>query len=220
MNSVAPPLPFTATRAFVQPRGPACCAETLYARVFEDILDRRFATGLSEESVMQAYGAGRSQVRRVLGRLARQQVILTRPNQRARVAEPGAEQLQQTLQARRLAETSVIQLLCGNAGGLRFDALHALVARERRSVEDHRQSAAIRLGGEFHLELARMAGNAPLAHFLGGLVPLTGLAQAQQSTHREDWPAREAILHELENGNPRAAIERLVDHLDQLSGLS
>ncbi|NWB31137.1 GntR family transcriptional regulator [Pseudomonas gingeri] len=219
MNSVATPLPFIATRAFVQPRGPACCAETLYARVFEDILDRRFANGLSEEAVMQAYDAGRSQVRRVLSRLARQQVILTRPNQRARVAEPGAEQLRQTLQARRLAEASVIQLLCAKAAGLRFEALQTLVASERRSVEDHRQSAAIRLGGEFHLELARMAGNAPLAHFLGGLVPLTGLALARSAVPVEGWQGRETILHALENGNAWGAIESMADYLDRLAVL-
>jgi len=219
MNSVATPLPFTARRAFAQPLGPACCAETLYAQVFEDILERQFADGLSEEALIRAYGAGRSQVRRVMTRLARQQVIVTRPNQRARVAEPDAEQIRQTLQARQLAETSVIQLVCGRAAGLTFEPLRALVARERQSTEGGRRSTATRLGGEFHLELARMAGNAPLANFLGALVPLTGLALAQHSTRLEDWRAREAIVNALENGNPRAAIERMSDYLGRLAVL-
>lgn len=217
MNSVATPLPFTARPAFAQPLGPACCAERLYAQVFEDILERQFADGLSEDALIRAYGAGRSQVRRVMTRLARQQVIVTRPNQRARVAEPDAEQIRQTLQARRLAETSVIQLACARAAGLTFEPLRALVTRERQSTEGGRQSTATRLGGEFHLELARMAGNAPLANFLSALVPLTGLAQAQHSTRLEDWRAREAIVNALENGNARAAIERMSDYLDRLA---
>ncbi|NWA26690.1 GntR family transcriptional regulator [Pseudomonas gingeri] len=216
MNSVATPLPF-ARRTGMPPQGPAFCAETLYAQVFEDILDRQFAEGLSEEALIRLYGAGRSQVRRVISRLARQQLILTRPNQRARVAEPDAEQIRQTLQARRLAEISVIELVCAKAAGLTFAPLRTLVTRERQGAEAGRQSLATRLAGEFHLELARMAGNAPLAHFLSGLVPLSGLALAQHPTRIEDWRVREAIVNAVENGDAGAAIERLTEYLDRLA---
>ncbi|RBH56958.1 MULTISPECIES: GntR family transcriptional regulator [Pseudomonas] len=219
MNSVATSLPFTTRRTVVPPQGPAFCAETLYAQVFEDILDRQFAEGLSEEALIRVYGAGRSQVRRVMSRLARQQIILTRPNQRARVAEPDAEQIRQTLQARRLAEISVIELVCAKSAGLTFAALRTLVARERQNAETGRQSTATRLGGEFHLELARMAGNAPLAHFLSGLVPLTGLALAQHSARSEDWRVREAIVNAVENGNAGVGVEWLTKYLDQLGVL-
>ncbi|WP_248804648.1 GntR family transcriptional regulator [Pseudomonas sp. MWU13-2100] len=219
MNSVAIPLPFTARRAVVPSPRLVVSAETLYAQVFEDILERQFAEGLSEEVLMRAYGAGRNQVRRVMTRLARQQVILARPNQRARVAEPDAEQIRQTLQARRLAETSVIELVCARAGGAILEPLRALVARERQHAEAGRQSTATRLGGEFHLELARLAGNAPLAHFLGGLVPLTGLALAQHSPHSADWRVREAIVNAVENGDAGSGVERLTEYLDRLAVL-
>ena len=219
MNSVATSLPFTARRALVPPRDPAFCAETLYAQVFEDILDHQFAEGLSEEALIRAYGAGRSQVRRVMSRLARQQVILTRPNQRARVAEPDAEQIRQTLQARQLAETRVIELACAGAAGLTFAPLRTLVVRERQNAEAGRQSTATRLGGEFHLELARLAGNAPLAHFLGGLVPLTGLALAQHPARIGDWRVREAIANAVENGDAGVGIEWLREYLDRLAVL-
>jgi len=219
MNSVATSLPFTARRALVPPQGPAFCAETLYAQVFEDILDHQFAEGLSEEALIRAYGAGRSQVRRVMSRLARQQVILTRPNQRARVAEPDAEQIRQTLQARQLAETRVIELACAGAAGLTFAPLRTLVVRERQNAEAGRQSTATRLGGEFHLELARLAGNAPLAHFLGGLVPLTGLALAQHPARIGDWRVREAIANAVENGDAGVGIEWLREYLDRLAVL-
>lgn len=219
MNSVAPSLPFTARRAVVPPRGPAFCAETLYAQVFEDILDHQFAEGLSEEALIRAYGAGRSQVRRVMNRLARQQVILTRPNQRARVAEPDAEQIRQTLQARRLAEISVLELVCARADGLALAPLRTLVVRERQNAEAGRQSTATRLGGEFHLELARLAGNTPLAHFLGGLVPLTGLALAQHPARIGDWRVREAIANAVENGDAGVGIEWLREYLDRLAVL-
>ena len=100
-----------------------------------------------------------------------------------------------------------------------FEPLRSLVARERQNTETGRQSTATRLGGEFHLELARLAGNAPLAHFLSGLVPLTGLALAQHSTRNEDWRVREAIVHAMENGNAGVGVERLTEYLDRLAVL-
>ena len=80
--------------------------------------------------------------------------------------------------------------------------------------------SAIRLAGEFHLQLADMAGNAPLAHFLGSLVPLTSLAIAQFDVQMEGycvWRAHLAIVEAVERGDVAMA-ERLMSlHLDHLS---
>lgn len=46
--------------------------------------------------------------------------------------------------------------------------LRQLVERERQHHENGERCAAIRLGGEFHLKLAQVAANAPLARFLNG----------------------------------------------------
>ncbi|WP_273824847.1 GntR family transcriptional regulator [Pseudomonas asplenii] len=223
MNSVATLLPFPAARARRRPhaRQALPCADGLYARVFEDILEGRFAAGLSEELLMRTYTAGRSEVRRVVTRLTRQRIIHARPNQRAHVAQPDAEQIRQVLQARRMAEGTVIQLLCGRVDVAALDSLRMLVARERQSLEEHRPSTATRLGGEFHLQLARMAGNVPLMHFLEGLVPLTGLAlAASPGSHDEGWQVRQAILAAIQDDNARAGIEKMTHYLQQLEGLA
>lgn len=223
MNSVATLLPFTAPRARRQfhTRPALPCADGLYARVFEDILDGQFSTGLSEELLMRTYNAGRSQVRRAVTRLSHQGIIFARPNQRAHVAKPDAEQIRQVLQARRMAEGTVIQLLCGRVDASAIDSLQTLIARERQAVEEHRPSAATRLGGEFHLQLARVAGNAPMIHFLEGLVPLTGLALATRSmVHAKGWQARQVILDALRGGNVREGIEGVTHYLQQLEALA
>ncbi len=64
MTSVATLQPFATARTRRQSRalqGPSC-AEGLYARVFEDILEGQFTAGLSEDLLMQTYAAGRSEV--------------------------------------------------------------------------------------------------------------------------------------------------------------
>ncbi|UZE29917.1 GntR family transcriptional regulator [Pseudomonas asplenii] len=223
MTSVATLQPFATARTRRQSRalqGPSC-AEGLYARVFEDILEGQFTAGLSEDLLMQTYAAGRSEVRRVVSRLTHQRVIHARPNQRARVNEPDAHQIRQVLQARRMAESTVIQLLCASVDGSAIDSLQMLILRERQSIEERLHSTAIRLGGEFHLQLARMAGNAPMMHFLEGLIPLTGLALAARSlVHGQGWQVRQAILDALQAGNAREGTERIMQYLQQLETLA
>lgn len=221
MNSVATLLPFTANRARRVPpaRQAPSCVETLYAQVFEDILQGRFTLGLSEDLLMQTYDAGRSHVRRVVTRLVRQRVILARPNQRARVAEPDAEQLRQILLARRMAESSVIERACTRTDDVTLKSLRGLVAQECESITTNRQSTATRLGAEFHLELARIAGNTPLVHFLEELVPLTGLVLMRHPPRTEDWRVRDAIVNAMEKNNAGAAIEEMRNYLDRLATL-
>ena len=154
--------------------------DDLYSRILDAIFEQRIhsASRFTEESLAQMFGARRSDVRDVLTRLSHQQIILLRVNHRPRVAELDVEQTRQTLHARRLAETMLVQL-------------------------------------------AEMAGNAPLAHFLGSLVPLTSLAiaQCEEQTHSFcAWQEHLAIVDAVERGNVATAamlINRHLDHLEQ-----
>ena len=85
--------------------------------------------------------------------------------------------------------------------------------------ERDQRGPAIRLSGEFHLQLAEMAGNAPLAHFLGSLVPLTSLAIAQFDAQAEGycvWQTHEGILDAVERGDAVMAETLLSQHLGHL----
>lgn len=64
-----------------------------------------------------------------------------------------------------------------------------------------------------------MAGNAPLAHFLGSLVPLTSLAIAQFDRGLEGycvWQVHQGILNALERRDVVTAETLLSRHLDHL----
>ena len=63
--------------------------DELYPRLFDAILEQRIVpdSRFTEEGLAQAFGVSRSVLRRVLARLAEQQVIILRPNLRAQVAE-------------------------------------------------------------------------------------------------------------------------------------
>jgi DNA-binding GntR family transcriptional regulator len=194
--------------------------DDLYSRVLEAIFEQRIhsASRFTEESLAQMFGARRSDMREVLMRLSHQHIILLRANHRPRVTEPDAEQTRQTLHARRLAEVMLVRLAGQRASAQDLKRLRTLVENERQCAERGR---AIRLSGEFHLQLAQMAGNAPLAHFLESLVPLTSLAIAQCEEQMHSccaWQDHLAIVDAVERGNTATAtmlINRHLDHLEQ-----
>ena len=194
--------------------------DDLYSQVLEAIFELRIhsASRFTEESLAQMFGARRSDMREVLMRLSHQHIILLRANHRPRVTEPDAEQTRQTLHARRLAEIMLLRLAAQRACAQDLKRLRTLVENERQCAERGR---AIRLSGEFHLQLAQMAGNAPLAHFLESLVPLTSLAIAQCGEQMHSccaWQDHLAIIDAVERGNTATAtmlINRHLDHLEQ-----
>ena len=122
---------------------------------------------------------------------------------------------------RRLTEATLVRLACQNASAEGLKRLRGLVERERLAVTQERRGAAIRLSGEFHLQLARMAGNAPLAHFLGSLVPLTSLAIARSECQTHSccaWQEHLALVEAVELRDVSKAgmlMNRHLDHLEQ-----
>ena len=108
------PFPFTPLRLMAKPK---LSVDDIYPALFDAILEQRIvpASRFTEESLAQDFGVSRSVIRRVLARLSQQQVIILRPNHRAQVAAPNAQDIRQILEARRLTEGTVVQLACARA---------------------------------------------------------------------------------------------------------
>jgi DNA-binding GntR family transcriptional regulator len=221
MNSFASPTlaqPSAAPLPFSRLRAPT---EDLYPRLFDAILEQRIDANsrFTEDSLKEMFGVSRADVRRVLTQLSHEHVVVLRANHRPRVAAPDREQTQQALHARRLTENTLVRLACQRPQAEGLKRLRGLIKRERQAVEQDRRGAAIRLSGEFHLTLAKMAGNAPLAHFLGSLVPLTSLAIARcgGSTHSCcAWQEHVALVEAVERGDASKAGMLMNQHLDHL----
>ena len=195
--------------------------DDIYPRLFDAILEQRIAPAsrFTEEGLGETFGVSRSMIRRVLAKLSHQQVIILRPNQRAQVAAPDAQQTRQILEARRMTEVTVVQLACAQATPAHIRQLRELIARERDCIDRDQRATAIRLSGEFHLQLAAMAHNAPLAQFLNSLVPLTSLIIAQYEAHACTycaWQEHVAIVDALEQRDVNRAIGLMTQHLDHL----
>ncbi|AZF26674.1 GntR family transcriptional regulator [Pseudomonas sp. R2-60-08W] len=195
--------------------------DDIYPRLFDAILEQRIAPAsrFTEESLGETFGVSRSVIRRVLAKLSHQQVIILRPNHRAQVAAPDAHQTRQILEARRLTEITVVQLVCAQATGAQLRQLRELISRERDCIERDQRGPALRLSGEFHLLLAAIAGNGPLSQFLNSLVPLTSLVIAQYEAKACTycaWQEHVAIVDAIEQRDINAAVGLMTQHLDHL----
>lgn len=195
--------------------------DDIYPRLFDAILEQRIgpSSRFTEDGLGVTFGVSRSVIRRVLAKLSQQQVIILRPNQRAQVAAPDAQQTRQILEARRLTEMTVVQLACAQATPTKIRQLREVVARERECIERDQRGPAIRLSGEFHMQLAAMARNAPLAQFLNTLVPLTSLIIAQyeaQTCTYCAWQEHVAIVDAVEQRDVNGAVSLMTQHLDHL----
>lgn len=215
-NAIASPLP--AMRLVV---GKKLSVDDIYPQLFDAILEQRIApdSRFTEESLGETFGVSRSVIRRVLAKLSQQQIIILRPNQRAQVAAPDMQQTRQILEARRLTEIMVVQLACIQATPAQIRQLRDLIGRERDCIERNQRAPAMRLSGEFHLQLAAIAGNAPLAQFLNSLVPLTSLIVAQFETSHCTWcawPEHKSIVDAVERGDVSSAVALMTQHLDHL----
>jgi DNA-binding GntR family transcriptional regulator len=220
MNSFASPqiftaLPFSRTDTGKPP------TDDLYSRIFDAILEQRIhaASRFTEDSLAQMFSARRSDIRGVLTQLSHQQIIILRTNHRPRVAAPDIEHTRQIFHARRLTETTLVKLACQQPRPQDLKRLYALIDSERQCMA---RGPAIRLSGEFHLQLAEMAGNAPLAHFLGSLVPLTSLAIAQFDADVAGycvWQVHAGIVDAVQRGDSVMAVTLLSQHLDHLEAM-
>ncbi|WP_448109378.1 GntR family transcriptional regulator [Pseudomonas azerbaijanoccidentalis] len=206
---------------FANDRGEKLTAEDLYPRVFDAILDLRITASsrITEENLGRMFGASRSNVRRVLTRLSHEQVVLLRTNHRPHVTAPTCEQIRQVLHARRLTETTIIHLVCQQRRTGALQVLRGLIDEHRQLLECGQRGPALRLCGEFHLQLANLAGNAPLANFLSGLIPQTSLAMAQNPAAIENdgyWRRHLAIVDALDQTKTSTAVKLMIQHLDDL----
>jgi len=211
--------PFLPTLRLVAGKKPS--VDDIYPRLFDAILEQRIAPSsrFTEEGLGESFGVSRSVIRRVLAKLSHQQVVILRPNQRAQVAAPDAQQARQILEARRMTEITVVQLACAQATPTKIRQLGELIARERDGMERNQRGPAIRLSGEFHLQLAQMAGNAPLAQFINSLVPLTSLIIAQfeaKACTYCAWQEHVAIVDAVEQRDSSTAVALMTQHLDHL----
>jgi len=187
--------------------------ERMYLDIYDAIMEHRLpaATRLTEEGLGEIYGLARHTVRRVLARLAADGLVDLARNRGAHIASPGEREAAEMFEVRRMLETLVVHKLADKPEQSDFAALRALVGRGDRPQW-------IRLSAEFHIELARLAGNALVVESLRRLVSRTTLLISATNPAAQQpcsFDEHAAVLDALEQQDKRRAEAEMTHHLGQ-----
>lgn len=188
------------------------------------IIDRRLAPGtkLGEAEVGALFDVSRTVVRSALQMLSFEGLVRSERNRGSFVANPSPEEARQVFDSRRLIEPALAVAAVERMRPADLARFRELLTEEQRLMSERGASvrrAEIRASGDFHLELARLAGNAVLERFMGELVArsslviaLYGRTGASSCGHADHG----SILAALEKRDGERAARLLVHHIDHI----
>jgi DNA-binding GntR family transcriptional regulator len=165
-------------------RGETAVDLRIYRAVVNAVMSHRLPPGtrLGEADFCELYQVSRTTVRKALQRLAHDHIIELRPNRGAVVASPSPREARDVFAARRALEREIVPLVARNATPASLRAIRAAIEAEEQARRSGDRAGWIRLGGEFHLLLAELSGNAVLHRFTSELVSRCSLIIALYET--------------------------------------
>lgn len=188
------------------------------------IVDRRLAPGtkLSEAEVGTLFDVSRTVVRDALQMLAFEGLVTTERNRGAFVSNPSPDEARQIFESRRLIEPAIVAAAADRLTPEEIAGFRAHLEEEARYKGERGASARraeIKASGDFHLLLARVAGNAILEKFMQELVARsslvialygrTGVSSCGHDDHTE-------ILDALERGDVEKATAFMLHHIGHI----
>lgn len=202
---------------------PVSTEEDVYRQLHAAIVDQRLPAGsrLTETALAELLSASRRHVDKALLRLSHDKLVRIRRNAGAWVAAPTLQEAREIFGLRLVLEEAATRQACHawRAEGLR--TLKANLAAEEAAHRAHDIREAVRLSGEFHVLLARLAGNGELAHAVEQLVARTSLVTQLYANpdglgcwHSQHHELMEAIAQR--QGDKAAALMK--EHVAELEG--
>jgi DNA-binding GntR family transcriptional regulator len=199
-------------------RGLTAVDERIYRAVVNAVMSHRLPPGtrLGEADFCALYDVSRTTVRKALQRLAHDHIIELRPNRGAVVASPTPKEARDVFAARRALEREIVPLVVKRATPASLHAIRTAIDAEEAARHGADRTAWIRLGGEFHLLLAELAGNAVLQRFMAELVSRCSLIIALYENPGAPMCGNHDhhdLLTLIENGDAERATALIEHHL-------
>ena len=205
------------------PREATLTEEEICQRVRDSVLEQRLAPGtkLTEESLCGVFGVGRTTVRRAFLLLSRDNIVELHRNKGAVIASPSPDEARQVFDARRTVEAALLALAIGKTDKADIAFLRQHLAEEKDALGTADIARWIRLTGEFHLHLAKLAGNEPMLQFLEQLVFRSSLiitlyGRHGRAAHSCKGDEHTRLVDALEAGELTAAQGIMLAHLNEI----
>lgn len=154
--------------------------EAIYRSISDAIIEHRLKPGarLREDALSEVFGVSRTGIRKILQRLALEQLVTLTPRRGASVTRPTADEAKDVFDARQMVECGLMPEVARRITEADVAELRDMARREREALRSRQQSVAIKLSAAFHTRLARISGNATLADFVDRLCSRSSLILA------------------------------------------
>ncbi|WP_089234161.1 GntR family transcriptional regulator [Tropicimonas sediminicola] len=188
------------------------------------IHEHRLSPGmkLNEDEVGEIFGVSRTIVRSALQSLSHEHLVVIEPNRGAFVARPSLREAREVFEARALLEPRTAHSAATRATPEDIALLKRHIDEEHAAIDAGETGRALRLSGDFHIEIARIADQATIAAFIGQLVARSSLIIALYWRRRKatcESHAHHALLEALEAHDAERAEELMTSHLVDLVSL-
>lgn len=201
-------------------RGTTAVDLRIYRAVVNAVMSHKLPPGthLGESDFCELYKVSRTTVRKALQRLAHDHIIELRPNRGAVIASPTPEEAREIFAARRAIEREIVPLAIRNASinAASLQRIHEAMAEEDAARRSGDRASWIRMGGEFHLLLAELAGNRVLQRYMGELVSRCSLIIAlyeSPGAHMCENDEHRQLVALIEAGQCQQAVALIEHHL-------
>lgn len=202
-------------------RGTTAVDLRIYKAVSNAVMSQRLPPGtrLGEAEFCTLYAVSRTTVRKALQRLAHDHIIELRPNRGAVVASPSIDEAREVFAARCAIERAIMPLVVRRATPEALRRLRDALDAEHQAMHAGDRTNWIRLGGEFHILLAELAGNRVLLRFLTELVFRCSLIIALYESPGQPMCENEEhqrLMQLIESGDADAATALMEQHLHEI----
>lgn len=196
-------------------------ADTVSAALSLAIHEHRISPGakLGEGELAEIYGVSRTVIRAALQALSHAQLVDTKRNRGAYVAQPTLTEAREVFEARELLEPRTARSAALRATAQDVATLKRHIDNEHAALKAGDQGQALHLSGKFHTEIARIAGQATIASFIETLIARSSLIIAlywRRESALCESHAHEALVRAFKAGDGQQAEDLMRSHLVDL----
>ncbi|WFE70011.1 GntR family transcriptional regulator [Halomonas sp. M1] len=154
--------------------------EVIYRAISDAIIKQQLHPGarLREDALTEVFNISRTGIRKILQRLAMEQLVTITPRRGASVTRPTAAEARDVFAARKMVECGLMPEAALHITPQDVLELREMAKREHKALKAGEQSTAIQLSAAFHERLAQLSGNATLAAFVSQLCSRSSLILA------------------------------------------
>lgn len=196
-------------------------AQQIHDGIVAAILEHRLHPGtkLGEDEIGAIYGVSRTIVRAALQSLAHEGIVVIEKNRGAFVARPTLGEAVEVFEARKLIEATLARRAAERATPADVDRLRLQMRDERAALADGDEPTAIRLSGEFHMAIARIASHGTFEAFLRELVARSSLILLLYRRQRAQVCGTDhhiELADAIAAGDGARASALMIEHLDDI----